>query len=219
MTATATVPSWSPYCSFWVLELCIIIIIITITIKTSEPETQQQAKKNKKSTSLSWSRHRSDKSGVSLFEFCNIGSWSTPNVAIGKKWDGIFGPPSSDRPKVEGLTFSQLQNQAMTNSQYCKSQKVRRLAYQTCPKATKKPKSQKAVICEIGETTSEVGQLPIRKLGFQARRLSEQLVKLGETLIRPLWNWVRRLSEHLWNWVRRLSEHLWNWARRLSEPP
>ena len=184
MTATATVPSWSPYCSFWVLELCI-IIIITITIKTSEPETQQQAKKTRNLLPFRDQGTGLISQGSHFLSFAILGAGQLPMLQLGKSETAFLGP-SSDRPKVEGLTFSQLQNQAMTNSQYCKSQKVRRLAYQTCPKATKKPKSQKAVIWEIGETTSEVGQLPIRKLGFQARRQSEQLVKLGETLIRPL---------------------------------
>ena len=35
----------------------------------------------------SWLWDRSDKPGVSPFDFCNIGSWSWPDFAIGKTWD------------------------------------------------------------------------------------------------------------------------------------
>ena len=83
----------------------------------------------------------------------------------------------------------------MTNSQYCKSQKVRHLPYQTCPQATRKPKSQKAVkLWNWGDgirgwPTSDTeigisGETPIRATCEIGRDADLTLVKLGETLIR-----------------------------------
>ena len=86
----------------------------------------------------SWLWDRSDKPGVSPFDFCNIGSWSWPDIAIGKTWDPPLWAYRSWGAQKCRLTSSQLQHWELTSSQYCKTQKVRPLTYQTCALITKR---------------------------------------------------------------------------------
>ena len=154
MTATATVPSWCPYCSFWVLKLC----IITITIRLLSPKLSNKQKKTRNLLPFS-NQGTGLISQVSHFlSFAMLGAGHLPILQLGKSETAFLGPPAPIR--VEGLSFSQLQYPSMTNSQHCKSQKVRHLPYQTCPQATRKPKSQKAVkIVKLGRRYPRLANL------------------------------------------------------------